>query len=238
MKKTSLLTISVILISFSIFGCSSETSIEEGKIAALESQISRLQAENESLKANEKMSTEESFEKTNNTQESSQINDDDYLQLGNTIVVDNIMELTLVSCEWSQDILPSNTEGSYNYIEGTAGESFLILKGTVKNLASETFSIDNCIKTQFLVNNKYKLDGSLTCEESDGTGVGEEPKPLQTLNIMIYTALADELKEQFENGTITININSDTGRINKRFDSDEPHNVYIINITLDDFLTS
>ncbi len=153
------------------------------------------------------------------------------LTLGQKVVIDDIVEFTLNSCSWSQEVLPSNTKGSYTYYDDNEDETYIILRGTLTNISGDTIDIDDLQESEILVNNKYSFYVRMVAEDSDGAGFSSGTKPLQTVNFVIYASISDGVKDIFENATITLLILNDPSRINYYFDEDDPHNTYTIEIT-------
>lgn len=85
-------------------------------------------------------------EAENNKEEQGIINRQDKfegitLNLGELKNCNDIIELQFDSSQWMDSILPSNTSSVYSYYEDIEGESYFVLKGTVKNISSETVDI-------------------------------------------------------------------------------------------------
>lgn len=47
------------------------------------------------------------------------------------------MTITLHSSEWCDKILPSNTSGSYSYMDDNEGEKYFVIRGELKILQAK-----------------------------------------------------------------------------------------------------
>lgn len=154
------------------------------------------------------------------------------LTLGQTVTIADVMEFTLTSWAWEDEILPSNTSGTYSYKGDREDETYLVIRGTFTNLNGNTYSIDYLHESELLLNGKYSFDVHMDCEEPDGTGFSST-KPLQTVNFVIYASVSDGAKDIFENATVTLHILSDPSRTEYFFDrDDDSHNTYTVTLPL------
>lgn len=142
--------------------------------------------------------------------------------------VGEIMTISLHNSEWCDKILPSNTSGTYSYMDDIGGEKYFVIRGELKNLASEAINIKYMSDAQMIINGKYKVPVTLELEESDGTSFYGNAKPLQTLNLIAYASVSDELYEACEDIQITINIINDESMINCFYDDNILHNSFIV----------
>lgn len=150
------------------------------------------------------------------------------ISLNQTVTVGDVMELTLESSEWLDEIKPSNTERTYSYKSDIPGEKFFVVKGKVKNIAGESLDISYAQESQIAVNGTYKASVSIEAEESDGSSFYGAIKPLQTLNVVIYASVSDELYDLCENVELTLNLLSDSSKVGYFYDNDYPHETYVI----------
>ncbi|MDO4856780.1 MAG: hypothetical protein Q4A17_02420 [Thermoguttaceae bacterium] len=125
------------------------------------------------------------------------------ISLGEKVSLENA-EFQLDSVEWSDEVRPSNVSGTYSYMEDTADEKYIIIRGTFKNKASEAKNLPDNIKVQFIFNGKYKYWGHLNTEEENGTGLNSlySTKPLKKETIVIYASVPDEIAEDWEEGVL------------------------------------
>lgn len=150
------------------------------------------------------------------------------INFNETVVVGDVMEITLEGYEWLDEIKPSNTTGAYSYKSDNVGEKYFVIKGKVKNIAGDTLDISYAHESELIINGRYKANINIVAEEADGTSFYGYVKPLQTLNIVIYASVSDELYEICENIDVTFNLLSDSSRVGYFFEMDEPHETYSV----------
>lgn len=152
------------------------------------------------------------------------------LNVNETVTVGNAMEITLESSEWVEEIKPSNTQGSYSYLEDQDGEKYFVIKGKIKNLSGEDLDVSyKAMEASLLINGTYNADIHIESEEADGTGFYCDIKPLQTLNVIFYASVSDELQAICENAEMTLKVVNDAAYISEYFYEDEvPFNTYSI----------
>ncbi len=155
----------------------------------------------------------------------------DSITLGQKVVIEDILEFTVHSCGWEEEILPSNTEGVYSYKADEEDETYLVLRGTFTNLNGNSYDIGDIQDSEILINGKYTFHMYMDAEEPDGTGFIGDTKPLQTVNLVIYASVSDGVKDIFESATITLNILNDPEKTTYFFDAeDECRNTYTIEL--------
>lgn len=225
MKRFIVFALALTLV-FSLCSCGSISS----DISSLQKEIAQLQQENKELK--EQLSA---LQGTSGT-----INDNTLkgtenvsgqaktVTLNTPFSVSEIMTITLHSSEWCDKILPSNTSGSYSYMDDNEGEKYFVIRGELKNLASETLDIQYASKAQMTINEKYKFPVTLELEENDGKSFYGNAKPLQTLNLIVYASVSDELYEACENIQITMDIVNDESKLGFFYDEKYPHDSFTI----------
>lgn len=156
------------------------------------------------------------------------------LNVNETVTIGDVMELTLESAEWTEEIDPSNTSASYySSKDDQEGEKYFVVRGKVKNLAGGNLDLSwKGFEGEMLINDTYKSELSLDVEESDGTGFYGEIKPLQTLNIIIYASISDELQAMAESASLNLKFVNDADYIDEYFYADKvPFNEYNILFT-------
>ncbi|MBE7018676.1 MAG: hypothetical protein E7413_02210 [Ruminococcaceae bacterium] len=153
------------------------------------------------------------------------------LNVNETVTIGDVMELTLESAAWTEEIEPSNTSASYySTIDDKEGEKFFVVRGKVKNLAGGDLDLSwKGFKGEMLINDTYKSDLSIEVEKSDGTGFYADIKPLQTLNVIIYASISDELQGMAESASVNLKFVNDAEYIDEYFYEDKvPYNEYNI----------
>lgn len=78
------------------------------------------------------------------------------------------------------------------------------------------------------INEKYKFPVTLELEENDGKSFYGNAKPLQTLNLIVYASVSDELYETCENIQITMDIVNDESKLGYFYDEKYPHDSFTI----------
>ena len=204
----------------------------DGKLNAdLQAEIQKLEEENAQLK-NQIAALQSGGTITDNTN-TEPVNHDNItpVQIGETFRVGDVMEITLESSEWCDEIFPSNTSGSYSYYKDVSGEKFFLIKGELRNLSGEIFDIRYASNAQVLINEKYKATASLENEETDGKSFYGNIKPLQSLNLIIYASISDDLYDACESITLTMSITTDENSLNKFYSDDIPHETFTISFS-------
>ena len=128
------------------------------------------------------------------------------LAYGETTVIDKLIEITPEEIYFVEgDLLPSNTDGYYSYIEDKEDETYIVITGTVKNLCGEDIDIEFYTNNSFVVNGSYKYTGTLTAE-GDGNDdfYGYEIRPLKTAKFVYYVSVPDELIDMYEYSELEI----------------------------------
>ena len=148
------------------------------------------------------------------------------IELNKTVTIGDVMELTLESSEWVDEIKPSNA--SYSYYEDKEGEKYFVVRGKAKNLAGEDLNIGYVNESEITINGKYKATVEIDAEQSDGTSFYGAIKPLQTLNIIAYASVSDDVYNICENTNLTLNILSDSEYIKEFYGKESPHETYSI----------
>ena len=241
----------------SVTGCGNSKQLEADN-ASLQAEKESLQTEKESLKAEKESldadkndlevlvyGTSAAAEDGTKAEETSVANaesvaettaanvSDDQFSLGQTVTVNDIAEFTLAGTEWQTQLNPSNTSGVYSYYPESPGETYLVFRGALKNLAAESIDPDDVIDAELLVNGKYKFPVHIACEEPDGTSFRGYPKPLQTLNMAAFAPISNEVKDQFSHGVLTVNVLTDTSKLGYIVNvEEEKHETFVMSFDL------
>ncbi len=174
-------------------------------------------------------SSNEIKDNTNETEKkTANDNKEKKIQLNQTVTIGNVMELTLESSEWLDVLLPSNTSGAYSYYDDKEGEKFFVVKGKVKSLANEAFDVSHTHQSHILINGTYKADVEMETEESDGTSFYGTLKPLQTLDVVIYASVSDEVYNICDDIVLTMEIVNDVEDATGYYINGKPHGTYTI----------
>ncbi len=150
-------------------------------------------------------------------------NKDSDIAFNQPITVGDVMEITFTSWEWADEIYPSDVSGYYNYYSDKAGEKYVVLKGTIKNISPKEFTIAGEVDAAVSINDKYETDVNVVCESSDGTDFipYENIKSLQTLNFVIYASYADEVYNEYEKVKFDLELFNDSDEIGEDYYGDE-----------------
>ncbi len=229
-RLLSLLLVFIMVLSLCACGNSTNTSLDEELMA----QIEELQQENKELKEEiQKLQNSDNTISDNiNTKEPIEEKTDTVtVSLGNSFDVGEVMSVTLISSEWCEEILPSNTSDVYSYYKDVEGEKFFVIHGEVKNLSGESIDIQYAGEAKMLVNGKYKLSAQMETEESDGTSFYGSIKPLQTLPLIIYASASDEVYETCNDIEVTFSLVTDEAKLGYFYDEEYPHSTFTITLS-------
>ena len=158
----------------------------------------------------------------------------DNIQLNQPFSVGDIMEITLNSHEWNDQVLPSDTTGGYTFFEGEDGETYFIVHGTLKSPAGSSFDIDNCSEATITINDKYTFNARMKLEANDHTGFNASVKPLQTLNLVIFSSISDEVMAIAESVQVSFDIVTEEEALKYYYDDKYPHENYTITFMNDE----
>lgn len=227
MKKRHFLSIISVFLVILLSACSNA----DGKADAdLQAEIQRLE-ENAQLK-NQIATLQSDGTITDNTNTEPIDNDNTIpIKTGETFQVGDIMEITLQSSEWCEEIYPSIKNGGYTYYGDIDGEKFFVIRGELKNLSGEIFNISYISDAKLLINGKYKATATLENENADGNGFYGEVKPLQTLNLVIFSSISDDLYNSCESMTLTMYIISDEKELDCFYNDNISHETFTISFT-------
>lgn len=236
MKRTlKFITILMLLVSLSACSVSGNDTDYQEQIDALEDRVEALEAQ---LKGEDEPAAAPPEESEPEPEPDSRPKDG-IIVFGETVTIGDIIEFTVDSCAWEQEILPSNTSGTYSYKGDENDETYLVLRGRFTNLSGESYSIEDIHESELLINGKYNFTVRLDGEDPDGAGFSEDTKPLQTVNFVIYASVSDTAKDKMEFAEITIRMLNDPEQLGERFDT-EKHgcNTYTIRLIADNFSES
>lgn len=122
--------------------------------------------------------------------------------IGDTIN-EEFMEMTIEGVVEEQEIEPSNKDSWYSYYSDQEDETYVVVYGTMKNLAGTDFELIGGTDIEFCFDDKYTYYGSIEVEENDGAGFDSWLKPLASRNYIIYASVPDELIDMYSTCTVT-----------------------------------
>lgn len=150
------------------------------------------------------------------------------VNLNELFTVNNMFEIELNNAKWSEKILPSNTTGAYSYHDDNEGEKYFVIRGKFKNLSSKDVDIQYSGEVKMIINGKYEVNATMELEKNDGTSFYGNAKPLQTLNLIIFSSVSDELYSACNDIQVNIDIVNDEEKLNYYYQSDYPHDSFVI----------
>lgn len=218
MKKVWIL---IVMAAF-FTGCSPQ-SMDNSKIRELEEQIVILEEKIKNLESGGAVSAKvsqagtEGEVKTGPGSTKNQFSQTNTITLNQEITIPDIMEFSIDSLMWMDEIKPSDTSSFYSYTPDKPGETYLVLTGDIKNLSGDTMDPGDYQESTLRINDKYNFHVSWDVEEQDGTGFYSYLKPLQEAKLFIYASVTDEVKTQMHSGVLTMNILSDSNRLGYYF---------------------
>ena len=122
-----------------------------------------------------------------------------------TITAPNHADFTLVDVMYTDDVLPSNTEGQYyHYTIKDPANTYLVIKFDITNLQGTAVNCDKFVNINVVYQNKYTYTGSVYVENGDGTGFnpGEDLIPLATRHLYYLIEVPKSVTENEANITI------------------------------------
>ena len=122
--------------------------------------------------------------------------------IGDTINED-FLEMTIEGVVEEQEVKPSNTDGWYTYKADNTDETYVVVYGTMKNLAGDDFDLLGGTEVSFCFDDTYNYDGIIQVEETDESGFDNYLKPLATKNYIIVTTVPDELIDMYSSCVVT-----------------------------------
>lgn len=105
------------------------------------------------------------------------------LAIGDTVEAEDFAALVFNGIEYTDDVLPSNTSGSYShYTVDNASNTYLVVRFAVTNYQSAAKDCDTFIGVKATYMDKYTYTGSVVVEADDGKGFSayESISPLST----------------------------------------------------------
>lgn len=133
------------------------------------------------------------------------------IKIGETITVPDRYEITFNHYEWLDEIKVMNNSRTYTIEQKSDGISYLVLKGTLKNLSNHRSNLSGSpcgIENSFLINDQYEYMGDKAAY--DGNASAElSVDPLVSVNYCVYAAIPNEVKSQFTNAKITLKVNEE-----------------------------
>lgn len=151
------------------------------------------------------------------------------IQLQEKIELPDFLSFQIDSAEWTDEIYPSNTSGTYSYLSDSPNEKYFVLKGVVKNLSGRSIDVQFDLGMyRFLFNDKYEYTGTMTAESSKGDDFyGYDIDPLTETNFILYISVPDEVKDIYETCQVDILFGDGTNRI---YDVEDVEYYYLLHL--------
>lgn len=122
------------------------------------------------------------------------------ITVGDTIKVD-FAEITFEETGIAADIKQSIKTGNVTRISGpepVAGQQYIYLRGTIKNIATEELPVFDFFAGEFKLDDYCYAVSANECNVLDGEGSTEQGvPPLTTYNFTMYAAVPNELVEKY-----------------------------------------
>lgn len=129
------------------------------------------------------------------------------INLGDEIKLD-FAEITVDDCATVDAIYPSDTSSFYSYYEDQDGETYFYLKGTIKNIGSSGYSIENMV-TELKFDDKYSYNANVIADQGGSDFYDDYLEPFQSATFYIYSSVPDELINSFKSCKVSFGFDKD-----------------------------
>lgn len=116
-----------------------------------------------------------------------------YWEPNNTFTIPNIAEVNVTSITGIEEIKPPKTNSVYSYYKDKAGETYVLAKGTFKNLLADTFDDWDNFDGKLIYDGNYEYNVNVSFATDSDNDFYTDPKPLQTLNVYFYASVPTEI---------------------------------------------
>lgn len=195
------------ILAFSVYGCGSSNENNQNEMSE---QTNDIIENNSNAKQEEPMASAK------------------VVKLNEKFTVGDVMEITLTSAEWCDEILPSNTDGVYSYYADNELEKFFVIHGNLKNLAGQTLDISYAGNAEVQINGKYKLPAVMELEDVEGNSFYGNATPLQTLPLVIYVSASNELYDACTSVQVSLDLVNSGENIGYYYNDSMPHDSFAI----------
>lgn len=130
------------------------------------------------------------------------------LKTGDTVEDVDYAKLVFNGIEYTDDLLPSNTSGSYNhYAVDNNDNTYLVCKFDITNYMSGTKDCDSFVGVKAMYMNKYTYTGFVVAEEDDGKRLSpyESIDPLTTRHLYYLIEVPKTVAENEVDLTLSFN---------------------------------
>ena len=200
----------IAIVAVAAGGSDDEKDYDNDVITTEEVEDIEEETEEETEKEKEEETTEEHDDSFNDYDDGYNYDDDEDISyvdvvLGEKITVDGLVEITLDECGWTDELYASKEEideWSYTPISDIEGETYVVVKATVKNISTEEINFARSyIECVFNETYTYNETVDLLYETSNGTDLSyyyDEITPMQTITLYIVCSVADEMYQNTE----------------------------------------
>ena len=106
--------------------------------------------------------------------------------------VPNIAEINITSVSAMEEVKPPKTNGVYSYQANQEGETYIVAKGSFKNLLSETFDDWDNFNGKLIYDNNYEYNVYVKFATNSDNDFYTDPKPLQSLNAYFIASVPSD----------------------------------------------
>ena len=114
-------------------------------------------------------------------------------QPNTSFTVPNIADINITSINAMEEVKPPKTNGVYSYQADQAGETYIVAKGSFKNLLSETFDDWNNFDGTLVYDDNYEYSVYVKFATDGDNDFYTDPTPLQTLNVYFIASVPSDL---------------------------------------------
>lgn len=193
MKKRWIAMGCALVLSLTCFGCSSTSN----EVASTEA--------TETIENVKTVETEEMIQKTQTSSASDKISAMEQIHAAceqavpvganQTVTAEGVVEFTIEQAYMTEEIYPSNIQGSYSYLEDQEDSIYAVFQGTVKNLSDEKINFGTFVAgglgnvvSLFLAGDTYYV-GSWLSEEPDGSSVSGTIEAGESAVVYLFAAI-------------------------------------------------
>lgn len=133
-----------------------------------------------------------------------------YWEPKKTFTVPNIAEINITSVSSTEEVKPPKTNGVYSYQADQAGETYILAKGTFKNLLADDFDDWDNFDGKLIYDNNYEYDVYVKFATDSDNDFYTTPKPLQTLNVYFIVSVPTELIKTNKNFSLQLQFTDDS----------------------------
>lgn len=116
-----------------------------------------------------------------------------YWEPNKAFTVPNIAEINITSVSATEEVKPPKTNSVYSYQADQAGETYILAKGTFKNLLADNFDDWDNFDGKIIYDNNYEYNVYVKFATDSDNDFYTTPKPLQTLNVYFIASVPSDL---------------------------------------------